>query len=158
MKRSTRGRTIVCFILLCLGGWGCGENAKEQKSAVNTDSPVHSEALVFFKQQNPGREIIKWVEADLNHDGRIDCIVIYRISREKNMMRVILNLAGGYFDTNEVPAPVSDQVIQLRDIDRKPPMEFIVQGAKGIKMGYAVYRIEENRLVDLFGEGMDDCC
>lgn len=148
----------MCFILLCLGGWGCEENAKEQRSAVNTDSPIHSEALIFFKQHNPGKDIIKWVEADLNHDGRIDCIVIYRISSEKNMMRVILNLEESYFDTNEVPAPVSDQVIQLRDIDRKPPMEFIVQGAKGIKMGYAVYRIEENRLVDLFGEGMDDCC
>ena len=49
-------------------------------------------------------------------------------------------------------------MIQLRDIDKKPPMEFIVQGAKGSKMGFAVFRIEENRLVDLFGEGMEDCC
>lgn len=158
MKRSMRGRAILCLISLCLAVWGCGENANEHKSAVNADSPAHSEALFFFKRHNPGKEIIKWVEADLNNDGRIDCIVIYHISTEKNMMRVILNLEEGYFDTNEVPAPVSDQVIQLRDIDRKPPMEFIVQGAKGIKMGYAIYRIEEKRLVDLFGEGMDDCC
>jgi len=37
-------------------------------------------------------------------------------------------------------------------------MEFIVQGSKGNKTGFAVFRIENNQLVDLFGEGMEDCC
>ncbi|MHC1727047.1 MAG: Cys-Cys-COOH (seleno)protein SaoC [Syntrophobacteraceae bacterium] len=158
MKRPVQGRVILCLLSVCLVAWGCGENASEKKGSTKADSSVHSEALICFKRQNPDKEIIEWAEADLNNDGRLDSIVIYRISKEKNMMRVILNLEWGYFDTNEVPAPHSEQVIQLRDIDRKPPMEFIVQGVKGIKMGYAIFRIEENRLVDLFGEGMDDCC
>jgi len=83
---------------------------------------------------------------------------MYRVDPDHNGMRVILDFGGFYLETNEVPAPYSDQVIQFRDIDRKPPMEFIVQGARGVKMGFAVFRIEENRLVDLFGEGMRDCC
>ncbi len=73
-------------------------------------------------------------------------------------MRVILNAGGTYTITNDVPAPVSNQIITFKDIDEKLPMEFIVQGMKGTKIGYAVYRIEQGKLVDLFGEGMEDCC
>ena len=80
------------------------------------------------------------------------------VSEQKNMMRVILDLDEGFLATNEVPAPIEDQIIQFKDIDKKPPMEFIVQGSKGNKTGFAVFRIENNQLVDLFGEGMEDCC
>jgi len=85
-------------------------------------------------------------------------LVMYRVSEQKNMMRVILDLDEGFLATNEVPAPIEDQIIQFKDIDKKPPMEFIVQGSKGNKTGFAVFRIENNQLVDLFGEGMEDCC
>ena len=60
--------------------------------------------------------------------------------------------------TNEVPAPVSNQVITFKDIDDKPPLEFIVQGMKGSNLGYAIYRVEGSILENLFGEGMEDCC
>lgn len=158
MNPRTVLQLLLCLGVACLALIGCGEKGSEQGAPRKAEVSRQSEPLEHFKRQNPEREIIKWVEADLNDDGRQDCIVLYRLSEEKNMMRVILDLESGYFDTNEVPAPISDQVIQLRDIDRKPPLEFIVQGAKGAKMGFAVFRIEENRLVDLFGEGMEDCC
>lgn len=73
-------------------------------------------------------------------------------------MRVILSTDGTYTITNDVPAPVSNQTITFKNIDDKPPMEFIVQGMKGANMGYAVYRIENSKLVDLFSEGMAGCC
>jgi hypothetical protein len=57
-----------------------------------------------------------------------------------------------------VPAPVSNQVITFKDIDDKPPLEFIVQGMKGSNLGYAIYRVEGSILENLFGEGMEDCC
>jgi len=158
MKWRRSWKLVLCFIMVCLAPFGCGEKGNEEKAARKADALPHSEVFQHFKRQNPERDVIKWAGADLNNDGREDCIVLYRTSKDKNMMRVVLDLESGYFDTNEVPAPHSDQVIQLRDIDKKPPMEFIVQGAKGVKMGFAVFRIEENRLVDLFGEGMEDCC
>ena len=74
------------------------------------------------------------------------------------MMCVVQDFRGQYRLTNEVPAPVSDQTIELKDIDEEPPMEFIVQGRKGAKVGFAIFRIEDGELVDLFGEGMEDCC
>lgn len=142
--------------LFCL--IGCGEDPGDRTTAVTEALMASNERLHFFRTQHPTLPIIKWAEADLNADGRPDLIVMYRIDPDHNGMRVILDFGGSYIETNEVLAPYSDQMIQLRDIDRKPPMEFIVQGARGVKMGFAVFRIEENRLVDLFGEGMEDCC
>ncbi|WP_049766440.1 Cys-Cys-COOH (seleno)protein SaoC [Syntrophobacter fumaroxidans] len=150
--------TCMCFVLACLVAAACGERPKGEKGAEKAQTPVSGVLLEHFKRWNPQREVIKWAEADLDNDGRRDCIVIYRVAREKNMMRVVLDRGGNFVDTNEVPAPYSDQVIQFRDIDGKPPMEFIVQGAKGAKMGFAVFRVEEGWLTDLFGEGMEDCC
>jgi len=158
MKRRRLSNLVLCSAVVCLAPLGCGKNGSGEGAARETEIASHSEMLRHFERQNPEKGIIKWAEADLNNDGRQDCIVMYRVDKDKNMMRVILDLESGYFDTNEVPAPHSDQVIQLRDIDRKPPMEFIVQGAKGARLGFAVFRIEGNRLTDLFGEGMEDCC
>lgn len=151
-------RCVTCCVLACLAAVACAERPNEGKDVRKEDASAPGELLMHFRRRNPEREVLKWAEADLNNDGRQDCIVIYRVSKEKNMMRVVLDLDGRYLETNEVPAPHSDQMIRFRDIDNKPPMEFIVQGSKGSKMGFAVFRIEENRLVDLFGEGMEDCC
>jgi hypothetical protein len=137
---------------------GCGEEQRDRSTPLNEGLNEVTERLQFFRTQHPTLEIIKWAEEDLNADGRKDLVVMYRVDPDQNRMRVILDLGGEYLETNEVPAPYSDQVVQFRDIDRKPPMEFIVQGVRGVKMGFAVFRIEENRLVDLFGEGMRDCC
>ena len=121
-------------------------------------SPKEEELLLQFEALNPGREVIKYAAQDLNEDGRLDLVVIYRVSPEKNMMRIVLDLGGQFTQTNEVPAPYSTQVISFRDIDNKPPMEIVVQGTKGAKFGYAIYRVEGTRLDDLFGEGMEGCC
>jgi hypothetical protein len=150
--------SIAVLIWLCIALVGCGEKQEAPPAAGVEGSGAPNERLRHFKTRHPAQEIVKWAEEDLNADGRADLIVMYRVDPDHNMMRVILDLGGSYFETNEVPAPYSDQVIQFRDIDRKPPMEFIVQGARGAKMGFAVFRVEENRLVDLFGEGMRDCC
>ncbi|NSW87456.1 MAG: hypothetical protein HPY84_14160 [Syntrophobacteraceae bacterium] len=147
----------VSFFVCAVVG-GCGEQTGEDGAAGRQQFAESCEMLRHFVQTHPNTTIVKFDQEDLNHDGRVDLVVMYRMSEEKNMMRVVLDLGGSYFETNEVPAPHSNQVIQFRDIDGKPPMEFIVQGMKGAKVGFAVFRIEENQLVDLFGEGMEDCC
>ncbi len=138
-------------VALWLGGGRTGRNASVQYDRDN--APLH-----HFVARNPGREIIKWAMRDLNDDGREDLLVIYRVDAEKNMMRVVLDLGGSFSETNEVPAPHSNQVISFRDIDGKPPMEIVVQGTKGVKFGYAIFRVVGAELTDLFGDGMDGCC
>jgi len=154
-------RTLL--LLMCLFFSACDGN--EQSATEAGDQQVFSaEAagklplLALFTELHPALVVLKYAEADLDDDGRKDMIVIYRVDREKNQMLVIRNIATAPVETNSVPAPISDQMIQFRNIDSKPPLEFILQGRKGAKVGYAIFRIEEGVLVDLFGDGMEDCC
>ncbi len=101
---------------------------------------------------------MKYAQADLNNDALEDLIIIYRLTSEKNMMCVLYQNNYAVYETNSVPAPVAEQMIQFRDIDETPPLEFILQGRKGAKVGYAIFRLEGGKLSDLFGEGMEDCC
>ena len=148
----------IRLILILLVVIACYGRAPAAQAAADRTLLLANPLYRHFAKVYPGREVVTWACKDLDNDGRDDLILIYKVDKEKKAMRVILNAKGKYAITNDVPAPVSNQVITFKDIDKKPPMEFIVQGAKGSKVGYAVYRIENGKLVDLFGEGMADCC
>ncbi|MFX4262420.1 Cys-Cys-COOH (seleno)protein SaoC [Pelotomaculum propionicicum] len=159
-------RWLACGLLVCLVVGvmtaGCGKTAvietkhSDKSEASETGEP--SPCLSYFTLTHGGKEVIKCASADLDGDNIEDLVVIYRESEERNNMLVVLDKQGEYQCTNEVPAPVSNQVITFKDIDDKPPLEFIVQGMKGANVGYAIYRVEGTSLEDLFGEGMKDCC
>ncbi len=136
-----------------------------QPSAESGDQKHYDPAVLkenrlmrIFVDRHAGCNILKYAQADLDADGREDLVIIYEAAEEKNEMCVIRNQSPEPIETNSVPAPVSDQMIQFKNIDEKPPLEFILQGRKGTKVGYAIFRIEGGRLVDLFGDGMEDCC
>lgn len=112
----------------------------------------------YFVENHPGLAILKYAQADLDNDGLEDLIIIYQVTKGKNEMCVLLHHGPDFVESNSVPAPVSDQLIQFRNIDDKPPLEFILQGRKGTKVGYAIFRLQDGKLADLFGEGMEDCC
>jgi len=155
---SMTQRTTLLWLLMLLITCGCNGATTENQPNPKREDLNTNRLLQYFVTKNPGKEVIQYAFKDLNNDGREDLVIIYKVSKEKNMMCVILDMGEKCVATNEVPAPVSNQVIQFKDIDDKPPMEFIVHGRKGAKVGYAVYRIEKGQIVDLFGEGMADCC
>ncbi len=154
----------LSLILITIVVWavcGCADNktapAGDQKDftpEVLNQNPLMQQ----FAANHPGLAVLKYAQADLDNDGKEDLIVIYRMTAEKNQMCVLRHRGPEIIETNSVPAPVSDQMIQIRNIDEKPPLEFILQGRKGAKVGYAIFRIEKGLLTDLFGEGMEDCC
>ena len=146
---------LIISLLLCLNSLACSRHDSPKASQ---DLSENEPMIKYFLTANPGRQVIRTACADLNADGRTDMVIIYQVAPKKNMMRVILDLNGRILATNELPAPVSNQVIQFKDIDNKPPMEFIVQGSKDASIGYAIFRVEGTRLTDIFGEGMEDCC
>jgi uncharacterized membrane protein YraQ (UPF0718 family) len=126
-------------------------------ASLNSAHPL----FAVFESQMPRVEVILTAECDLNGDGDEDLIVLYSIGRDVNRMLVVLAKtedSDGPVLTNEHPAPVANQVIQFKDIDETPPMEFIVYGTKGVSAGFAVYRCHGGVLEDLFGENMRDCC
>ncbi len=164
-------RRLVCGLLVCLftglAAVGCGKTAVNETNYNNKSEVIEvgklspcfdGELLQYFISTHQDSEVRKCAGADLNNDSIEDLVVIYRKSEDKNKMLVVLGGPGEYQCTNEVPAPVSNQVITFKDIDNKPPLEFIVQGMKGAHVGYAIYRVDGTRLEDLFGEGMKDCC
>lgn len=144
-----------------LAATGCNSNNQaphgDQKD-YSLSAEQNNTLMQYFISNHPERKILKYAQADLNNDTRDDLIIIYRLSTDKNMMCIIHHNEDALRETNSVPAPVSDQMIQFRNIDEKPPLEFIVQGRKGAKVGYAIFRLEDGTLSDLFGEGMEDCC
>lgn len=130
-----------------------GDQKNYNPTVLQENKMMHS-----FAEKHPGLAILKYAQADLDNDDREDLIVIYQIAKDQNEMCVIRHTGEGFIESNSVPAPVSDQLIQFKDIDSKPPLEFILQGRKGSKVGYAIFRIEDGKLADLFGQGMEDCC
>ena len=153
-----RVRLIYLFILVILGSNGCGDLGKESYPKLDQEILNKNQLLKYFVTKYPGKKMIKYALKDLNDDGREDMLIIYQVSKGKNMMCVVLNFGENYMETNEVPAPISNQIVEFKNIDERPPMEFIVQGMKGAKVGYAIFRIENGKIVDLFGEGMAECC
>ncbi|WP_353095596.1 Cys-Cys-COOH (seleno)protein SaoC [Tissierella praeacuta] len=118
-----------------------------------------NELLLHFKENFPDNEVIKCGYEDLNGDGIKDLLVIYKVSNRQNEMLVVIDYGDSYKFSDSTPAPLHDQKIEFKDIDKTPPMEVIVSGAKDGNFGYAIFRlIDDTTFKDLFGEGMDDCC
>lgn len=152
-------KLLVLFSLI--SAYGCSDKdlptPGDQKD-FNASVLRENQMMQYFAGNHLGQTILKYAQADLDNDGREDLIVIFNVDIGKNMMSVIRFQGVDLVETNAVPAPVSDQMIQFKDIDKKPPLEFIIQGRKGAKVGYAIFRVEDGKLADLFGEGMEDCC
>ncbi|BAF58752.1 MAG: hypothetical protein HPY89_09535 [Pelotomaculum sp.] len=157
MKRTVCYGFCIFLLLIIAPGCRPGGETKTGTSAVN-GLDKDNQLLQFFVASHPENVVVKCAAADLNADSLEDLVVIYRQGADKCGMLVVLSQPAGYVFTNEVAAPVSGQVITFKDIDDKPPLEFIVQGMKGANAGYAIFRVEGTRLEDLFGEGMKDCC
>ncbi len=161
MKKKNYKLAVLLIGWVVISLTGCAQDSKSVQGDEIEYSPAvlsENELMQQFIVNHPDKPVLKYAQADLDNDGVNDLIVIYAIARDKNMMSVLLYKESKAEETNSVPAPVSDQMIQFRNIDDRPPLEFIVQGRKGAKVGYAIFRVEKGILTDLFGEGMDDCC
>lgn len=150
-------RKIIGFFVLggiLIGLVGC-QSDSSKRDILN---PKPSTAYIAWQDQHKGVEAVLWQEADVNADGLEDTILIYKETSTKCWMTVIIAGDQGFTTLEPVPAPVENQRIQFKDIDSQEPLEFIISGSKGANIGYAIYRIEDGRITDLFGQDMDRCC
>lgn len=124
-------------------------------SPVKKDNPI----LAIFTNQHPDAEVVLACEEDITNDGNKDLVVIYRL--DKLTRTVVLTDSGNHKDyafSQPVPAPIENQKIQFKNIDKEAEIEIIITGEKKGAVGYAIYRVIDGELSDLFGEGMEDCC
>lgn len=119
------------------------------------------EALLYFNQEMPGREVFLACEEDLTDDGLKDLVVVYHNPEEGviNWMVALINRGDGTYDiTPPTRAPIENQAIRFFNMDKAGEMEFVLTGEKEGEVGYAIYRIIDGELINLFGEDMEDCC
>ena len=145
---------LVLLCLLCIAGCG-GEGQKE--GTVNSADTKHVLYQHFLASYGDKKPLLTGVN-DINNDGLEDLIVIYQDTPTTNKMIAIWQEDGKVVISEPTPAPVENYRIEWRDIDDQDPIELIVSGSKGVNVGYAIYRWENHEFINLFGEGMEDCC
>lgn len=156
MKKNTK--LYIVGILVFLIGFYVYYN-DDTNIVVTLGVEKDNELLLFFEEQLPDNKVITCGYEDLNDDGRKDLLVIYKEGNKKNGMLIVLDTEEGYKLSDHTHAPIENQKIEFKDIDKEGPMEFIVSGSKDGKFGYAIFRlVDEFELRNLFGEGMEECC
>lgn len=122
---------------------------------------VESEGLKFFKESFKDSEIKKFKTGDLNDDGIEDTVVVFthkEDGKSHTEFTVILGQENGFKLLEHFKAPRDNQNIEIKDTDNKKPMEFVISGSKNGELGLGIYRVQGNKVVDLFGsENMDAC-
>lgn len=156
MKKNTR--TIIFFLVIFAIGF-YGYYTKQSISIDYLGVELNNELLLYFQETHPNNDVILCGYEDLNDDGRKDLLVIYIEDYRKNAMVAVLDTEDGFKLSDHTHAPMQNQKIEFKDIDKTGPIEFIVSGSKDGKYGYAIFRlIDDKEIKDLFGKGMEDCC
>lgn len=158
IARQKKWTHILLVLLVFVVGYFLFEYKmaqKEREFGVERNHPL----LLAFEEKFPQYEVIKCGLEDINGDKKEDLLVLYRKSKDKNEMLVVMDKGGSVIFSEPRSAPMENQEIKYLDIDKKAPMEFIVSGSKNGLFGYAIFRLEhDHEIRDLFGEGMDHCC
>lgn len=115
--------------------------------------------LKDFRNKFPKADVLATGEEDVTNDDLKDLVIIFRNEGLTRTMVVMNNKDGGnYTYSTPVPGPVENPRIQFKNIDNEDEIEFIITGEKKSTVGYAIYRMIDNEPVDLFGDGMEECC
>lgn len=128
--------------------------------------------LQAFKTAFPDVTVLVACEEDLTDDGCDDLVVIYNTPESDTYSDTTTMVNGGhirmmvaidsgdgenYTFSDPIPAPIENQKIKFQNIDKEAEMEFILQGQKGSKVGYGIYRVIDGAPVNLFAEGLVEC-
>ena len=147
------------MMVVIAGLSGCSSTPANKDEKADLGVPADNELLGYFQSQYPDREPVKCAYDDITNDSGKDLIVIFdNVKGKKQMCAVIAKENEKHQFTDPIPAPAENQKIQFKDIDEKDELEFIVSGSKNGSVGYAIYRIIDGQIINLFGEGMEDCC
>lgn len=138
---------------------------KKEDEAQSKDGVAYAEMvrdndplLVEFRQRHPDRTVLLACSEDITNDGKKDLVVISQLNDANETIALIDDGNGGITETEPVPAPKENQHIRFMNIDKLGAIEILITGEKNGQVGYAVYRIMDDRMVDLYGDGMEDCC
>lgn len=120
--------------------------------------PDDNQLKIVFKEKFPDRNIILACEEDITGDSIKDLIVISSVDELIETIAIVDRGNNDYIFTEPIAAPRENQMIKFFNMDKDNIIEVLITGEKKGQVGYAIYRYEDGRLRDIFGEGMEDCC
>ena len=141
------------------------EDLQQQETAIEKDdssyaSPVADDhrLLQEFPKRYPERTVLLACAEDISDDGKEDLVVISQWGKDIETIALYTAEDGSLLETPPIPAPRENQRIRFFNMDKAGIMEVLITGEKNGQVGYAIYRIMHGELINLFGEGMEDCC
>lgn len=146
---------LIIAVLLVAGGLYTVFN--EEQAAVSMPAEVLDHPLFDYYTANFDYKPLTGVVTDLNDDGLDDLLIVFSYDKESNKIIAILDGDDPVITPME-PAPLENITIELKDINKEPPIEFILSGSKGSHVGYGIYYIEDGQIVNMFDSNMEDCC
>lgn len=147
---------IILSIIVVL--IGISVYSKEKNKQESNLPDVNEEYLSYFKENVKYEKMLTYAQHDINNDKVDDLLVVYKKGNNHNEMVGIISDNENVYITEPIRAPIDDILIEFKNIDDKDEMELILSGSKNGNVGYAIYRLENKKLIDLFGEGMNACC
>ena len=128
--------------------------------------------LLKFKELYPEATILVACEEDITNDGRKDLVLVFNnpeadeystytqlVDGGHVRLAVMIDSGDGenYNCSTPIPAPIENQRIKFQNIDNQDEMEFILQGQKGAKVGYGIFRVMDGEPISLFDQGFEEC-
>lgn len=114
--------------------------------------------LKEFRRRYPDRTVLLACAEDITNDGIEDLVVISQLGKAIETIALYTDETGTLQETPPIPAPRENQHIRFFNMDKLSEIETLITGEKNGQVGYAIYRIMHGEMINLFGEGMEDCC
>lgn len=121
---------------------------------VAADHPL----LLEFQRRYPERTVLLACAEDITDDGLEDIVVISQLKDDISTIVLYTDGSEELHETPAIPAPRENQHIRFFNMDKLSELETLITGEKNGQVGYAIYRIMHGEMINLFGEGMEDCC
>lgn len=130
------------------------ENGVPYVEMVAEDHPLLEE----FRLRHPERTILLACSESITRDDVPDLVVISQLGDDISTIALYNGADGVLLETPPIPAPRENQHIRFFNMDNLGEIETLITGEKNGQVGYAIYRIMDGEMINLFGEGMEDCC
>lgn len=114
--------------------------------------------LKEFRSRYPDRTVLLACAEDITNDSLEDLVVISQLGRDIETIVLYTDGSKELLETPPILAPRENQHIRFFNMDKLSEIETLITGEKNGQVGYAIYRIMDGEMINLFGEGMEDCC
>ena len=155
---------VIAVVLAVVALAGLREVLLEEDKKAEENSTIQFAEMVKenhpllkeFRSRHPERTVLLACAEDITNDGIEDLVVISQEGEDISTIALFSQPSGELGETDPIPGPRENQRIRFFNMDKLSEIETLITGEKNGQVGYAIYRIMDGQMVNLFGEGMED--